>query len=77
MLQQPYDRGLGASGLCTPKGHARLRLVFRCPNSIHYQRNFNSGGNVAEETEADARVATVTVLHDARHPSFLELALIR
>ena len=55
---------------------SRLRLVFRCPNSIHYQRNFNSGGVVAEETEADARVAHVTIFHDAAHSSYLELPFV-
>jgi putative CocE/NonD family hydrolase len=52
---------------------SRLRLLLNCPNSIYNQKNYNSGGIVASETAADARVAHVTVYHDAEHPSFLEL----
>jgi predicted acyl esterase len=39
-------------------GH-RLRLVFGPLNSIHYQKNYNSGGVVSEESMADARAVTV------------------
>ncbi len=55
---------------------SRLRLVFRSPNSIHYQKNYNSGGAVAEETAQDARTAHVTVYHDAGHPSYLEIPVV-
>ena len=52
---------------------SRLRLLVNSPNSIYWQKNYNSGGNVAEESGKDARTAHVTLYHDARHPSFLEL----
>ena len=52
---------------------SRLRLVINCPNSIYAQKNYNSGGVVADETAKDARTAHVTLLHDAAHPSFLEI----
>ncbi len=55
---------------------SRLRLVIACPNSIHWQKNYNSGGVVAEETAADARTAHVTLYHDAAHPSYLELPVV-
>lgn len=54
---------------------SRLRLLFRSPNSIHLQKNYNSGGVVAEESGADARTAHVTLYHDAGHPSYLEIPI--
>jgi putative CocE/NonD family hydrolase len=52
---------------------SRLRLLVHCPNTIYLQKNYNSGGVVAAESAADARVAHVTLYHDAQHPSYLEL----
>ena len=57
--------------------HSRLRLVFRCPSSIFSERNYNSGGKVAEESGKDARTAHITLYHDAQHPSCLELPVVR
>lgn len=56
---------------------SRLRLVFECPNSIQLEKNYNSGGDVATESGKDARTAHVTLLHDAEHPSFLELPIVK
>jgi len=53
-------------------GH-RLRLVIGALNSIHWQKNYNSGGDVSEETLADARPVTVRLFHDASRPSALEV----
>lgn len=50
---------------------SRLRLVIGPIHSIHSQRNYNSGGVVAEESMEDARIVTVKLLHDAAHPSAL------
>ena len=55
---------------------SRLRLTFASPNSIQLQKNYNSGGVVAEETGADARTAHITLYHDANHPSYLELPIV-
>jgi putative CocE/NonD family hydrolase len=52
---------------------SRLRLLVHCINSIGFEKNYNSGGVVAEETVQSARTAHVTLLHDADHPSALEL----
>jgi putative CocE/NonD family hydrolase len=52
---------------------SRLRLVFWSPNSIHLQKNYNSGGVVAEESKKDARTAHVVLHHGARHTSYLEI----
>jgi uncharacterized protein len=56
---------------------SRLRLVLNCPNSIYVEKNYNSGGVVAEETAKDARTAHVTIYHDAAHPSRLELPIVQ
>ena len=55
---------------------SRLRLVLRSPNTIHLQKNYNSGGVVAEESGADARTVRVTVYHDAERPSYLEVPVV-
>jgi uncharacterized protein len=55
---------------------SRLRLVVSCPNSIYFQKNYNSGGVVADETAKDARTAHVTLYHDAEHPSALEIPIV-
>jgi putative CocE/NonD family hydrolase len=55
---------------------SRLRLVLDCPNSIYLEKNYNSGGVVADEIAKDARTAHITVYHDAVHPSRLELPLV-
>jgi putative CocE/NonD family hydrolase len=56
---------------------SRLRLLFRSPNSIHLQKNYNSGGVVAGESGADAKTAHVTLYHDADHPSYLEIPIVK
>ena len=54
---------------------SRLRLVVSSPNSIFWQKNYNSGGVVADETAKDARIAHVKVYHDAGHPSAVQIPL--
>jgi uncharacterized protein len=56
---------------------SRLRLLISSPNSIQLEKNFNSGGVVAEETRRDARTAHVVLYHDPAHPSHLELPIGR
>jgi putative CocE/NonD family hydrolase len=56
---------------------SRLRLLIKSPNSIYIQKNYNSGGVVAEESGKDARTAHVSVYHDADHLSYLELPLVK
>ena len=50
---------------------SRLRLVLGPTNSIYLQKNYNSGGPVADESVKDARTVTVKLYHDAKHPSAL------
>jgi len=52
---------------------SRLRLIICSPNSIYVEKNYNSGGVVAEETAKDARVAHITLYHNERFPSYLEI----
>jgi uncharacterized protein len=54
---------------------SRLRLIVSSPNSTQWQKNYCSGGIVAEETAKDARTCHVQVYHDAAHPSAMQLPL--
>jgi putative CocE/NonD family hydrolase len=54
---------------------SRLRLIISCPNTIYLEKNYNSGGVVAEESGKDAHTAHVTLYHDKDHPSYLELPM--
>jgi putative CocE/NonD family hydrolase len=56
---------------------SRLRLFVRCPNSTNIEKNYNSGGVVALETAKDAKTAHITLVHDADHPSALELPVVK
>lgn len=56
---------------------SRLRLVIVSPNSIYLEKNYNSGGVVADETAKDARTAHITLYHDAEHPSALEIPIVK
>jgi putative CocE/NonD family hydrolase len=55
---------------------SRLRLVFYSPNSRYWEKNYNSGGEVAAESGKDARTAHVTLYQDAQHPSYLEIPMV-
>ncbi len=57
------------------KKGSRLRLVIGPVNSIHFEKNYNSGGVVATETMSDARPVTVTLYHDRAHQSTLYVPL--
>jgi putative CocE/NonD family hydrolase len=54
---------------------SRLRLVVTAVNSISWQKNYCSGGVVAEETAKEARTCHVQVYHDAAHASAIQLPL--
>jgi hypothetical protein len=56
---------------------SRLRLVFWSPNSIYFEKNYNSGGTVAGESGKDAKTAHITLYHDADHPSYLEIPVAK
>jgi putative CocE/NonD family hydrolase len=54
---------------------SRLRLVISAPNSIYFEKNYNSGGVVANETAKEAHTAHVRILHDADHASVLDVPI--
>jgi putative CocE/NonD family hydrolase len=68
-LRYDFERFTFVSRLVEPG--CRLRLVLGPINSIHYQRNYNAGGIVADESVAGARSVTVRLFHDEDHPSTL------
>jgi putative CocE/NonD family hydrolase len=57
------------------KRGTRLRLVIGSLNSIYFQKNYNSGGVISEESMQDARPVKVMLFHDAQHPSALYVPL--
>jgi putative CocE/NonD family hydrolase len=50
---------------------SRLRLVLTSPNSVSGQKNYGSGGIVADETAKDAHVAHISIYCDMERPSVL------
>ncbi len=69
VLRYDFDRFTFISRLV--KKNSRLRLVLGPLNSIYAQKNYNSGGAVADESMKDARPVSVTLYHDAKRPSAL------
>jgi uncharacterized protein len=57
------------------KGH-RIRIHITSSNFPRFNRNLNSGKAMADETEADIKVANQTILHDSKHPSSLVLPMV-
>ncbi len=70
-LRYEFDRFMFVSRLIR-KG-SRLRLIIGPINSIHVQKNYNSGGVVADESMRDARAVAVELFHDADYPSVLHV----
>jgi putative CocE/NonD family hydrolase len=56
---------------------SRLRLIVASLNTPSTEKNYNSGGVVAKETGKDAKSAHIQLLHDAEHPSMLELPIVK
>jgi len=56
---------------------SRLELILAAANSIQNQKNFNSGGAIADETIADSRTVTVALFHDAKRRSALYVPVAR
>jgi hypothetical protein len=68
-LRYDFDRFFFVSRVVR-KGH-RLRLVIRPNHTLNWQKNYNSGKPVADETMSDARVVTVRLYHHAPYASAL------
>jgi len=56
---------------------SRIRFIFRALNNPFWQKNFNSGGKVEEETAEDAKIATIKLYHDKEHPSYIEIPIYK
>jgi predicted acyl esterase len=56
---------------------SRIRLLITSPNSIQFEKNYNSGGVVAKETAKDARTASIKLHHEPGKWSTLELPVVR
>ena len=56
---------------------SRLRLVLGTPSPLASARNYHGGGNPTAESGKDARTAVISVYHDAKHPSVLELPVVK
>lgn len=56
-------------------GH-RIRLEVSSSNFPRFDRNSNTGGIIAQETEADSVIAINQIFHDTAHPSYLSLPII-
>src|SRR4029079_4864121 len=69
------DFNLGLFVARTLMKGSRLRLIVTAVNSISWQKNYCSGGIVAEETAKDAHTCNVQVYHDREHPSAIQLPL--
>jgi uncharacterized protein len=65
-----------ATAAVIPAGH-RVRLEVSSSNFPRFDRNTNTGGVIATETEADLRQAVNRVHHAAARPSRLVLPVIR
>jgi len=72
-LRYDFDRFSFVSQLV--KSGSRLRLVISPVNSIYSEKNYNSDGDVASESMKEARTVTVTLFHDAAHPSVLSVPI--
>jgi predicted acyl esterase len=56
---------------------SRLRLIISSLNYPYFEKNYNSGGVVAEESGKDARTAIIKLYHNKKYPSVLELPIYR
>jgi len=68
-LRYDFNRFRFASRLVR-KG-SRLELIVSRADPFAYEKNYNSGGVVADETMRDARPVTVEIFHDGKRPSAL------
>jgi putative CocE/NonD family hydrolase len=68
-----YELYLGETATVFRKGH-RIRLEISSSNFPQYARNLNTGGDLGEERTP--RLADQTLLHDAEHPTHLELSVV-
>jgi putative CocE/NonD family hydrolase len=56
---------------------SRLRLIISTNNSPNVQKNYNSGGNISDETAKDSKIAHINIHHDANFQSKIILPIVR
>lgn len=56
---------------------SRLRLILSSPNSIYIQKNYCSGGVVANETAKDAHTAHIKIYNDNKYQSVLLVPVVK
>jgi len=59
------------------KKGSRIRFIFRALDNPAWQKNFNSGGKVEDETEKDVVTAIIKLYHDKEHPSYIEIPILK
>lgn len=74
-LRYDFDRFFFVSRVI--RKNNRLRLVIQPNHNLRWQKNYNSGKAVADETMADARTVTVRLYHDAARPTALSVPIGR
>jgi uncharacterized protein len=67
-----YDLDIGYTATMLRSGH-KLRVQISSSSYPAYSPNLNTGAS--NEESMDTRVARNTILHDARHPSYLQIPL--
>ena len=67
-----YNLDLGNTAHLIKEGH-RVRLDITSSKFPHLARNLNTGNDPASDDRIE--IATQTILHDAAHPSYLELSV--
>ena len=72
-LVREYPIDLWATSNVFKKGH-RIRVEISSSNFPRFDRNTNTGNNIAED--ASFLPATQTILHDRQHPSHIVLPLV-
>ena len=55
---------------------SRLRVLISSPNTWFFERNYNGGGVVAQESGKDAQTAHIKLHHGINYPSWLELPIV-
>lgn len=56
---------------------SRLRLIIRNLNSPHYEKNFQSGSNIFEETSNSSKAGTFLLYHNNINSSFIEIPVYK
>ena len=56
---------------------SRIRLIISSPNSIYIQKNYCSGGVVANETAKDAHTAHIKIYNDSNYQSVLLMPVVK